>query len=78
VDNLSIIDYKLIFGDFRVEDYTNIKKCTRTVNFWYKTHKEAATIITVGCHNWIWKPFCNDRTLGIRPRLDMKSLSINI
>jgi hypothetical protein len=59
-----------------VQDYTSIKKCSRTIKNWYKTHKEAATIITQGCHNWIWKPFCNDGTIGIRPRLDTKYLGL--
>lgn len=27
-------------------------------------------------HNWVWKPKCNDGTIGIRPRLDMKELGL--
>jgi hypothetical protein len=76
VDNLLFTDYKSLFGDFRVKDYTDIKKCTRVITNWYKTHKEAATIVTRGCHNWIWKPFCNDGTIGIRPRLDTRYLGL--
>jgi hypothetical protein len=78
VDNLGIDEYKLVFGEFYVKDYTNIKKCTRIVDFWYKTHQEAALVITRNCHNWIWKPLCNDGTIGIRPRLDTLELGIKV
>ncbi|ARR74948.1 hypothetical protein SAGO17_0028 [Mimivirus AB-566-O17] len=47
----------------------------------YKSHytirKVAATKITNACHNWVWKPYCNDFSIGIRPRLDMIALGIN-
>jgi hypothetical protein len=47
----------------------------------YKTHynrrKKAANVINNGCHNWVWKPECNDGTIGIRPRLDMEYLGIS-
>jgi hypothetical protein len=76
VDNLLFTDYNLIFKRFRVKEYTKIKKCTIIINNWYKTHKEAALVITRGCHNWIWKPYCNDNTIGIRPRLDMQGLGL--
>ncbi len=38
---------------------------------------EAARTIQRGCHNWLWKPKCNDGTLGINVRLSLKELGIN-
>ena len=78
VDNLGINEYKSVFDYFRVKDYTNIKKCSRTITNYKKRQKEAATVITQGCHNWIWKPLCNDGTIGIRPRLDTRDLGISL
>jgi Leucine-rich repeat (LRR) protein len=78
VDNLGIDEYKSLFGEFVVQDYTNIKKCTRIIKNWHILHETAARVITRGCHNWIWKPFCNDGTIGIRPRLDMQELGIKL
>jgi hypothetical protein len=42
----------------------------------FTRRKYAAMIISRGCHNWVWKPECNDGTIGIRPRLDMEYLGI--
>ncbi len=36
----------------------------------------AAITIHKGCHNWLYKPLCDDNTIGIVPRLSMKELNI--
>lgn len=36
--------------------------------------KRAARIITQACHNWVWKPICNDGKMGVRIRLDIAEL----
>jgi hypothetical protein len=76
VDNLLFIDFYFVFSNFRVKEYTKIKKCTRTINNWYNKCKSAALVITRNCHNWILKPLCNDGTIGIRPRLDTRYLGL--
>lgn len=43
-----------------------IKICQRTFIKRYYKRKRAAQKITRMCHNWIWKPLCNDNTIGIR------------
>lgn len=44
----------------------------------YRKHfirrKNAAKIITNGCHNWVFAPKCKDGKTGIRPRLDTQYL----
>jgi hypothetical protein len=42
--------------------------------FRYKRQKCAATIIQNGCHNWLWKPKCDDGTVGIQCRMMVKEL----
>ncbi len=37
--------------------------------------KAIAKIICYELHDYIWKPECNDGTVGIRPRLDTRELS---
>jgi hypothetical protein len=39
-------------------------------------YNKNAIIIQRGCHNWLYKPKCNDNTIGIVPRLDMRRLGI--
>ena len=42
----------------------------------YKIKNEKARIIQAGCENWLYKPYCNDNTIGIVPRLSMKELGL--
>jgi len=43
----------------------------------YRIKNEKARIIQAGCENWLYKPYCNDNTIGIVPRLAMKELGLN-
>ena len=53
-----------------------IRMCQQQAKKWYSKRVLAAKIITNGCHNWIWKPMCNDGTIGIRPKLDAEFLCL--
>jgi hypothetical protein len=75
VNNMTWREYISLFEDFEIEEYTCIKKSQQIIKNWYKP-EEAARVITRNCHNWIWKPFCNDGTIGIRPRLDTRDLGL--
>jgi ankyrin repeat protein len=39
-----------------------------------KLINNSATIIQNGCHNWLWKPKCDDGTVGIQCRLMVKDI----
>jgi ankyrin repeat protein len=39
-----------------------------------KLINNSATIIQRGCHNWLWKPKCDDGTVGIQCRMMVKEL----
>jgi hypothetical protein len=49
--------------------------CQRYIKYWFARRKRKAIIITRACHNWVWKPICNDGTLGIRLRLDLNYMN---
>lgn len=38
--------------------------------------EKAVRVIQKGCHNWLWKPICNDKTHGINVRLSLRELRI--
>jgi hypothetical protein len=56
--------------------YKSARRIQRVYLRHYTKRKAAATKITRGCHNWVWKPMCKDGSIGIRPRLDMAALGI--
>lgn len=41
-----------------------------------KKKEASAKIIQKNCHNWLWKPVCDDGTVGINPRLSLKQLNL--
>lgn len=59
-----------------IERYNIIKKLQRRMKIRYKIKNEKAKIIQAGCENWLYKPYCNDNTIGIVPRLSMKELNL--
>ena len=60
------------------EDYINkVMLCQRQIKKWFARRKRKATIISRHCHDWVWKPVCNDGKIGIRLRLDLKYLEEN-
>ena len=54
--------------------YQNIKKFQRRCRASYQIRNKAASIIQKGCENWLWKPICNDGTIGIIPLLEYKKI----
>jgi hypothetical protein len=60
---------------FTLKGYQSVRRIQKRMKRRYK--KAKAIIIQRGCHNWIWKPLCNDGTVGIRPRLDTEALGLN-
>ena len=63
---------------FTLKGYQSIRRIQKRIKRRYKTKIKAMIVIQRGCHNWIWKPLCNDGTIGIRPRLDMIDLGIEL
>jgi hypothetical protein len=51
--------------------------CQRQVRKWYARRKRKAMIISRASHNWVWKPICNDGTMGIRVKLDLEHLKVH-
>jgi hypothetical protein len=39
-----------------------------------KNEDELFLSILIGCHNWLWKPKCDDGTVGIQCRMMVKDL----
>ncbi len=57
--------------NFHKVNLERIKNCQYAARRWLGKRNRKAIIIQRACHNWIWKLLCNDKTIGIRPRLDM-------
>jgi hypothetical protein len=59
--------------NFTLTGYQSIKRIQRR-----KKVQERCAIETIieSLHDWIWKPACNDYTIGIRPRLDAGFLGL--
>ena len=55
-----------------IKEYNIIKRLQRRMKIRYKIKNEKARIIQAGCESWLYKPYCNDNTIGIVPRLAMK------
>jgi hypothetical protein len=53
--------------------YSSIKRIQRRTK---RLIGNSFTVIEELLHDWIWKPKCNDISIGIRPRLDMEFLGI--
>ena len=41
---------------------------------YYQIRNKVASIIQKGCENWLWKPICNNGTIGIIPLLEYKKI----
>jgi hypothetical protein len=63
---------------FTLKGYQVVRRIQKRIKRRHANKVKAMTIIQKGCHNWIWKPLCNDGTIGIRPRLDMIDLGIEL
>ena len=59
---------------YELREYRSAKKIQRVYLRHYTRRKCAATKVAKGCHNWLYKPRCNDGTIGIVPRLHLKYL----
>jgi hypothetical protein len=44
------------------------------LNMYYLDLELATLVLTRACHNWVYKPICKDKTLGIIPRLMAKRM----
>ena len=75
IDNIPIGQLNFSKWDF-IKQYNTIKRLQRRIRRRTKREK-AAKIIQAGCENWLYKPYCNDNTIGIVPRLAMKELGLN-
>ena len=77
IDNISIgqLNFSNDHRNF-IRQYNIIKRLQRRIKRRTKREK-AAKIIQAGCENWLYKPYCNDNTIGIVPRLAMKELGLN-
>ena len=62
--------------NFTLKGYQAIKRIQKRMKRRYRKKFEAANIIQRGCHNWLWKPICNDGTLGINCRISIKELNM--
>ena len=76
VDNISI-NWFNERGGFNLKWYNNIKYLQRRIKLRFKKKDISVRIIQKGCHNWLYKPLCNDGTIGIVPRLFMKQYIIH-
>jgi Leucine-rich repeat (LRR) protein len=59
--------------NFTLKGYRSIKRLQLRMKVRYR-RKQCIIVIQRACHNWIWKPRCNDGTIGIRLRLDTRYL----
>jgi hypothetical protein len=59
--------------NFKIHGYNGIKRIQKRVK---KLYNEQRIIISYTLHDWIWKPLCNDGTIGLRPRLDTEFLGL--
>ena len=70
VDDISIEWFEQR-GGFNLQWYNTIKRLQRRQRLRFKRNK-SAKIIQKGCHNWLWKPICNDGTHGVHCRIGLK------
>ena len=73
--SISMVDC-LKYSDNLVDHMIPLIKLISRVKKWYKKKKQAMIIIERNLFNWVWKPVCNDGTLGVRPRLDIRQLGL--
>ena len=75
IDNIPIEQLNFSMDSKFIRQYNTIKRLQRRIRRRTKREK-AAKIIQAGCENWLYKPYCNDNTIGIVPRLAMKELGL--
>ena len=75
VDNIDISWFEER-GGFNLSWCNRIKHLQIRIRLHYKRNK-SAHIIQNGCHNWLYKPYCRDGTIGLVPILGMKRRGIN-
>ncbi len=73
IDNLPIEQFNN--GVFNLRHYKIIKKLQKKIRQKI-LRNNAAKKIQTACHNWLWKPVCNDNTNGINIRISLKALGI--
>ena len=62
-------------GDVNIKwDYYNLSRNTFKNGDNALKKKMCADIITNGCENWLFKPVCNDNTVGIATRLSFNKI----
>jgi hypothetical protein len=66
-------DVKYSRISFTLEGYQAIKRIQRRKRGYSNS---ATEILVESLHNWIWRPMCDDETIGIRPRLDTGFLGL--
>ncbi|KAJ3382203.1 hypothetical protein HDU92_004887, partial [Lobulomyces angularis] len=71
IDNISMNEI-----NFSLLGYQSLKRVQKRLKMRYSAIRRAAKVIHAGCFNWIWKPICNDGSIGIRPRLDLNYFGI--
>ena len=76
IDIITKEEYKFLFGRFDLKVYNKIKLIQNVVRKWVLRRKKAAKVICNAAENWVWKPIGDDGIIGIRPRLDMRTLGI--
>ncbi|KAJ3375910.1 hypothetical protein HDU92_000653, partial [Lobulomyces angularis] len=68
----------IVWSEFSLKGYQAVKRIQKRLSRRRKCKINAVRRIQAGCRNWIWKPLCKDGTIGVRPRLDLKHLNIDI
>ena len=77
IDNIPIEQLNFSNDWEFIRQYNILKRIQRRMKLRYKIKNKKARIIQAGCENWLYKPYCNDNTIGIVPRLAMKELELN-
>lgn len=77
-DSLTTVASRFSAHGFQQEfkEYKAARRIQRAYLRHYTRRKVAARKIIEGCHAWVWKPICQDGTIGIRPRLDTRELGL--
>ena len=70
VDNVSVNDIN--FEKFNIQRYNIIRKLQRRMKIRYRIKTEKIKIIQKCCENWLFKPICDDGTIGISLRIGLR------